>query len=254
MAMITRLWVRYVLMVLLGLYFVDTLLSGRAAFYINESFFWLTGFAGGAFLLLGIAGILELLRAPKMNQTDRLERGPKAHQHGVAPSWVVLGIVAVPLALGVLVPARPLGAAAVSATGFSSAVAAVPSASGSASFSIPPSERNLLDWMRAFGSSANLSEFNGQEVDVIGFVYRDIRLDEQTQFFVMRFIVSCCVADASSVGLVVEVADASQFAPDTWLRIKGKLRVKSVLDQLTPVIMAESLEAVPQVAHPYLYP
>lgn len=253
----TRLWIRSTLMVLLGLYFIDTLQSGRVALYINESFFWLAGFAGIMFLVLGVAGVLELLRAPRPSTADQyaqLERDPKAHLHGVAPSWLVLAIIAVPLALGVLIPARPLGAAAVSMTGFTSSVSAAQSSGGAMVLSIPPSERNLLDWLRAFGNSANLDEFNGQEVDVVGFVYRDIRLDEQTQFFVMRFIVSCCVADASSVGLVVETPDALKFAPDSWVRIKGKLKVKEVADQRTPILIPESIESVEQVAHPYLYP
>jgi len=248
----TRLWVRNVLLVLLGLYFLDTLISGRVTIYVNQSFQWLAGFAGVAFLALGIVGIVELMRLPPPNAIDALERDPKAHIHGTVPSWPVLTIIAVPLALGILVPARPLGASAVNADGLTTSLAV--SQQGGATFSIQPSERNMMDWLRAFGNSANLDEFNGQQAEVIGFVYHDVRLDDKTQFFAMRFIVSCCVADATSIGLVVESPEAARYTSDGWVKVTGKFQAKEVAGQQTPVLIADSIESVEQPEHPYLYP
>lgn len=254
----TRLWVRNVLLVLLGLYFLDTLISGRVTIYVNQSFQWLAGFAGIAFLLLGIVGIVELMRMPAPNEKDAvkdaLERDPKAHAHGVAPSWPVLTIIAVPLALGILVPARPLGASAVNSDGLTTSLAVSQSGSTGATFSIPPAERNMMDWLRMFGNSTDMDEFNGQPAEVIGFVYHDIRLDSKAQFFAMRFIVSCCVADATSIGLVVESPEAAGLTSDGWVKVSGKFQAKDVAGQRTPVLMADKIESVAQPEHPYLYP
>jgi uncharacterized repeat protein (TIGR03943 family) len=248
----TRLWVRNLLMVLLGLYFIDTLISGRVTIYVNQNFQWLAGFAGVAFLLLGIVGIVELMRMPAPNATDALERDPKAHTHGNAPSWPVLSIIAVPLALGILVPARPLGASAVNGDGLTTSIAVAQQ--GGATFSIPPSERNMMDWLRSFGSSTDMSEFNGQEAEIVGFVYHDVRLNDKTQFFAMRFIVSCCVADATSIGLVVEWPDAATLQSDGWVKVTGKFQAQDVAGQEVPVLIAENVESVEQPEHPYLYP
>jgi putative membrane protein len=249
-----RLWLRAVLMVLLGLFFFDTLISGRITYYINQSFHWLAAFAGVAFLTLGVAGIVELMREPSPSAVDVLERDPRAHVHGVAPSWAVLGVIAVPLVLGVLVPAKPLGAAAVGGSGLSNSLAIAAQQSSATTFSIPPLERNIMDWLRSFGSSETPDEITGQEADVIGFVYHDVRLDDQSQFFLMRFIVSCCVADANSVGLVIETAQAPTLKPDSWVRITGRFQAKEVAGQRMPVLVAESITAAEQPEHPYLYP
>lgn len=253
----TRLWIRSTIFLLLGLYFLDTLLTGKISWYVNQNFQWLAGFAGIAFLVLGISGMIDLLnsREQAKAKTDQLglELDPRLHLHGIAPSWLVLGVIAVPLALGILVPARPLGAAAVSSSGVTTSISGASNSGGDA-FSIPAVKRNLMDWMRAFGNSSDLSEFDGQTADVTGFVYRDIRLDDKTQFFVMRFVVSCCVADASSLGLVVETADAAKFTPDSWVEVKGTLQTKQVDGQTTPVLVAESIQNIPQPDHPYLYP
>lgn len=254
----TRLWVRATIFVLLGLYFLDTLVTGKISWYVNQNFQWLAGFAGIAFLVLGSSGMIDLLnsrqQAKEKAKIDQLELDPRMHLHGIAPSWLVLGVIAVPLALGILIPARPLGAAAVSSSGVTTSISGASNSSGGDAFSIPPEKRNLMDWMRAFGNSADLSEFDGQQADVTGFVYRDIRLDDKTQFFVMRFVVSCCVADASSLGLVVQTADAAKFTPDSWVQVKGTLQTKQIGDQTTPVLVAESIQNIPQPDHPYLYP
>jgi putative membrane protein len=119
---------------------------------------------------------------------------------------------------------------------------------------IAPTDRNVLDWIRAFNTSKDYSEFNGQSADFIGFVYRDITLDEQKNFMLARFTVSCCVADASALGILIQDKDAQKWEQDAWVRVRGKFEVQAVKDQKTPVLIAESVEAVERPKTPYLYP
>lgn len=252
----TRRWVQAMLLLLLGLFFVDTMLSGRITNYVNQAFAWLGWFAGIVFLLLGILNVVELLREPPHHEGDAMNVASVLANLNVpsAPSWAVLSVIAVPLVLGVLVPARPLGASAIAASGFNTSLSGA-SGSSAASFAIPPEQRNVLDWVRSFGNAASLSEFAEQPVDVVGFVYRDVELDSTSQFFIMRFTVSCCVADASSLGLIIESATAQTLQADTWVRVKGKIQLKAARGQAeVPVIQAASVEVVDQPEHPYLYP
>jgi putative membrane protein len=264
----TRKWLQATIATVMGLFLLDTLLSGRIAFYINETRFeWLSWLATAILLIMGVLQIHELLTtrppAPVKPKNEELintfahDTGGSGHEHaghahggGGAPTWIMLGIVVIPLLMGVLIPAKPLGATAVANTGLSA------SFTGGVTnvLDIAPTDRNVLDWIRAFNTSKDYSEFNGQSADFIGFVYRDITLDEQKNFMLARFTVSCCVADASALGILIQDKDAQKWEQDAWVRVRGKFEVQAVKDQKTPVLIAESVEAVERPKTPYLYP
>jgi uncharacterized repeat protein (TIGR03943 family) len=265
----TRKWIQATIVTLLGLFLLDTLLSGRIAYYINESrFVWMSWFATAILLIMGFLQIYELMttRTPvpiaKSKNGDLIntfahdtsgsghEHAGHAHAGNGAPSWIMLGIVAVPLILAIVIPAKPLGATAVANSGLSV------SFTGGATnvMNIAPTDRNVLDWIRAFNTSKDYSEFNGQRADFIGFVYRDITFDETKNFMAARFAISCCVADASALGIRVQTDGAQKWEQDTWVRVKGKFQMQDVKGQDQPVLIAESVEPVERPKTPYLYP
>jgi uncharacterized repeat protein (TIGR03943 family) len=256
----------------MGIYLIETILSGEIAFYINgDRFTWIVWIGALILLAMGGASLYELLTnrpkpatAPRM--VDDFQDNPQSgsgHDHaghahaagGVpAPSWMVLAALALPILFGILIPAKPLGAAAVQNTGMSNDFTGVNANGVIDALSIPSNQRNVLDWIRAFNTSQSFKEFEGQEADVIGFIYRDIRFKEDSQLMIARFTVSCCVADASALGVMVQTTDAAKWSQDTWVRVRGKFQVQTFNDQLTPVLVAEVVETTPQPKNPYLYP
>jgi uncharacterized repeat protein (TIGR03943 family) len=163
-------------------------------------------------------------------------------------SWGALAVVAIPLVLGTLIPSQPLGSAAVNGDISLNA----PSVTAT-TFTTDPLEWNVLDWLRAFNSSGDLESFNGKQADVIGFVYREATFGDE-EFMVARFAVSCCVADASALGLPVVWEGAGDFRQDTWVRVQGTFEVGEFRGDTVPMLQATSVEAVTQPEHPYLYP
>ena len=111
--------------------------------------------------------------------------------------WGALLLVALPVILGLLIPPKPLGAAAMSNREIS--VGSVNSASAPKTTQIisrPTTEKNVLDWLIDFRLAQDPAAFADQEAKVIGFVYRDERFG-MDQFMVSRFVLSCCAADAA---------------------------------------------------------
>lgn len=234
-------WARAALLIGLGLYFVYNIVSGNLANYINARFTWLSVVAAALFLLLGTAALYWRLRA-----NHHHNHAHDDHDHSTL-SWGVIVIAAVPLALGTLVPSQPLGASAVGGNFNMNAVA-----SGSAmAFTIAPLDRNVLDWVRVFNATDDLSTLNGQEADVIGFVYYDDTMAED-MFMVTRFTISCCVADSVAVGLPVQWPDIPPL--DTWVRVMGRFELGTFRGEQKPILRPTSVEVVEQPAHPYLYP
>ncbi len=252
----TRKWIQASILLFMGLYFLDNMLSGRIYLYINERFGWLTWLATIMLILLGVVNIIDLLRTPPETAHDHHDHEHHHgeghdHNHDHAPTWAKLGIVGLPLIIGLLVPAKPLGAAAIQNSGVSTNYQ---SSGTTTQLALASTDRNVLDWVRAFNSTSNVKEFDGQKADVIGFVYRDIRFDEKTQFMAARFAISCCVADANALGVIVQTKEAAKWQQDGWVRVRGKFQTQMIDSRETPVLIAESVEQVPQPEHPYLYP
>lgn len=231
----------------LGGYFAFVVLSGRWALYIDRSFQWLSVVA---VVLFSIMTITYFLGGDDDN--EGMQDDVPEEEHTRVGAWAI-AIAAVPLFLGLVIPAEPLGANAIGTRGVDTSFTSVSlSAASSKSLTIIPSERNVLDWARAIASSPESSEFDGQEANVVGFVFRDSRFGDN-QFMVTRFTLSCCVADALAIGLVVDSELASQFALDDWVEVRGTFRETDFDGSIIPVLYAESVVGVNQPAQPYLY-
>jgi len=241
------------LLIGLGLYFTYNIVSGNLTNYINERFSWLSYLAAALFLLIGGYSLYHLLvehfPREKHKHDDAHDHADHEHHDHAHLSWGALMVVAIPLVLGTLIPSRPLGAESVDGAVSLTAAAA---AEGVTTFAIDPSQRNVLDWLRVFNNAqGDFEQFNGLPVDVIGFVYTEPTFTEN-QFMVARFTISCCVADASAIGLPVNWAEAVEQG--AWVQVKGVIEVGEFRGEPTPLVRAESVIVVEQPAHPYLYP
>ncbi|MCS7062286.1 MAG: TIGR03943 family protein [Anaerolineae bacterium] len=218
--------------------------NGTLVFYINQRFAWLV-FVGVLILV-----ILALTMAYRLLERQGASRNAAWHSHKLS-LWAIL-LLAIPIVLGGVVPARPLGAGAAAAWGIAQ-VAPVPAGAAGTVDWTAGGPRTILDWLRAFSREADPATFVGQEVDVIGFVYRDPR-NAADQFWVARFIISCCAADATAVGLLVHSNRASDFENDRWVRVVGRLSVGEFAGERLPIVLADTIQPTDQPAHPYLYP
>jgi len=163
-------------------------------------------------------------------------------------------LLAVPVLLGAFVPAKSLGADAINTKGIQTeAKFEAVQPESMLQINSSPTDRSILDWIRLIGNKADPSDYIGLPAEVVGFVYHDPRLLDD-QFLVTRFTVSCCVADAVAIGLIVEWPDSIQLADDTWVRVEGKMDVGSLDGVSIPLIHADQVTIVPQPEQPYLFP
>jgi uncharacterized repeat protein (TIGR03943 family) len=121
------------------------------------------------------------------------------------------------------------------------------------SLEIASVDRTILDWIRAYNYASDVSQFNGQKANVVGFVYHDSRLAKD-EFLVGRFALNCCVADATAIGMVVKTDKALTFADNSWVRVAGTVSAAEVDGKKIPLITVEEIDQVGEPAQPYLYP
>lgn len=234
-----RAWSRVLILLGLSGYFAYNIATGNLSNYINARFVWLSYVATGLFFALGVASAVQVIERTRT----------RASVNARALTWGVLVVGAIPLVFGVMVPSRPLGADAVNGSISTTAVRGA----NTAAFAIAPENRNILDWLRSFNDSADYTAFNGQPVDVIGFVYREPTFADD-QFMVARFTLSCCVADASALGLPVTYPAAATLEEGAWVHITGRMQVGDFGDDLMPIVQPDAVVPVEQPEHPYLYP
>lgn len=229
----------------LALYLTHSIIKGTLFFYINPRFAWLTW----------VATILLVLIAYAYQRAVHTDRDHDHHHrdnhHGSNAAWIAMVLVALPLLLGVLVSPRPLGAQAVGVREVNTDGIGLGSVEGV--LTRPVGERNILDWLRAFNAADDLSAFDGAEATVIGFVFRDNTFSAD-QFMVSRFVIACCVADATSVGLIVSWSNSLQLPLDSWVEIHGSFQAGSFGGEMRPILIADRVTPTTQPSQPYLYP
>src|SRR3990172_220993 len=244
------------LLLLLGLFLGSRLWSGQITWYINTRFLPLT--------LQGTVGLLVLARALYVDREQPLEAlhdDPQGHAdgegkpHGTpagATPWGLL-VFLLPLIIGLVVPHRPLGSEALANRGFS---AIAPLRAGGSDqplqLALAPTERTILDWIRAFNLAEDPPAEEGLPADVVGFAYHDPRLPAG-QVLLGRFALTCCVADAMAIGLIVEGEGLDQMVDNAWYRVQGPIYLATLDGRPIPLIRAEQVQEVPMPEQPYLY-
>lgn len=231
----------------LSLFFAFKAMNGQLTWYINSRFIPLTIFGIIFLFILSQTAFGEFRRSRNHNE----EYSVHHHDHTVSSSgmWLML----VPLAIGLLIPARPLDSSAFATKGFNTNAPLVSRESFSNSFEVKSQERNILDWLKLFNLQDDVSQFIGTEASVVGFVYFDESL-AGGQFYVSRFVVSCCSADGFAVAMPVQWENTDELDSDSWVLVKGKIEEINLNGQRTPLIVADSVEPADIPAQPYLYP
>ncbi|NGQ95420.1 TIGR03943 family protein [Brevibacillus sp. SYP-B805] len=111
-------------------------------------------------------------------------------------------------------------------------------------------DQNYLDAMTIL--DIYVKEFNGRKLETMGFVYRqpDFKANE---FVAARFSVSCCTADASVTGILIQSPDAKKFPNDSWVKVTGTLKLTSLDGNEFLMLVADKITPVKPPKTPYVY-
>jgi uncharacterized repeat protein (TIGR03943 family) len=230
----------------LGLFLIVKIIDGSLYFYINRRFVWLTVLGAISFLLLAFASLRN-----GESQHNHEHHDHEHHNHNTQIG--VLLIASIPLLLGFLLPAQPLDTGIIQNKGISYSAPLIAQDNQALALDQPSDNRTILDWIRLFNYSENPLEFQGESASVIGFVYHDPRL-EDNQFMVGRIAVTCCVADAFAIGMVVDWPDADEMMDKSWVHVEGIIDVAQIDGKTIPLITAEKVKPTDPPPEPYIYP
>ena len=112
----------------------------------------------------------------------------------------------------------------------------------------------VKEWATALRQSTDLQGIAGSPATLTGFISADPD-DPQNVFFVTRFFVTCCAADAQPVGVAVFQPDWKQsLALDDWVEVTGAFDLNpSVKSRQPMVLVPQQVSEVDEPNDPYVY-
>jgi uncharacterized repeat protein (TIGR03943 family) len=206
--------------------------SGREAFYLSTRTDWVVPVAS---ILLSAATIGRLASAKVTTPKPLAAR----------ELWI-MGLMVVPVVLVVFSRPATLGTFS---TGKRSAFSGTgPAAAGD----IGSGELTLIDVAAAETSPEGeraLAKRAGEPVDFVGFV--SIRDDTPAdEILLARYIITCCVADATIAEVRVVNVTPGQFSNEDWVRVTGTIYPLG----REVIVDASDVVAVERPDHPYMTP
>jgi uncharacterized repeat protein (TIGR03943 family) len=207
------------------------LLSGRKAYYLSTRTEWIVPVAA----VLLTAAALGRLAAARVPRAEPLRRSELA----------IMATMVVPVLLVTALPPATLGSfSADKRSGFAGtgvATSAGDIASGELTLVDVAAAQTTPEGERALAARA------GEAVDFVGFVtrYPDTPADE---LMLTRYVVTCCVADATIAQVRVVNVTPGAFEDNEWVDVSGS--IYSLGREV--IVMASSIEPVNRPERPYL--
>jgi uncharacterized repeat protein (TIGR03943 family) len=207
--------------------------TDRTSLYLSSRTSWLVPL-GAVTLTAAAVGRAASARVPRPEPMDRRE------------TWV-LGALLLPVILVLVLPPATLGTFGVGRrAGFVGAGVSVNAsdlASGQLSFIDVAAAQTTKEGLAAIRKRA------GEEITLDGFVWQSDggRPDEM---LLTRYVITCCVADATSAQVRVVNVPPGRFSAGDWVRVTG--RVYPLGTEI--LVDAASVASIPQPRRPYLTP
>jgi putative membrane protein len=96
-------------------------------------------------------------------------------------------------------------------------------------------------------------EYVGKEIEMQGFIFKDSSKSPD-RFSLVRYVIACCVADASPYGVLCEIKDAASYPEGGWYQIQGTIEVNENQGKSFPVIKITWIKSISPLAVPYVFP
>jgi uncharacterized repeat protein (TIGR03943 family) len=212
------------------------LATGRVNLYLSTNTSWVVP-VGAVLLTAAAIGRLASARGSESEPIARREE-------------VILALMVVPVILVMVLPPATLGSFSASKkTTYS------PGVTLSSSFYDDISSTSEITLLSvAAGQTSNqgsqaLAKRAGAEVDFIGVASRDPSTPAD-EFLLTRYVITCCVADATIVQVRVVNVSPGAIQPNDWVEVRGQLYPLG----RTMLVNADSVAVVPRPAKPYLTP
>ncbi|HEX6507185.1 MAG TPA: TIGR03943 family protein [Chloroflexota bacterium] len=234
-----------------GVFILSLFLRNVMSWYINPGYIGPTTLAGA--VLVGIATV-GAMRKPA-TACESCEDGCECGCSDSKPRVGTYALLMVPLLLAIVFP--PRGLAAFSATQRGPQIAGMSAVHGMGtvkrvSLSVDTRDFSMQDWVGALSADPNPRDYTGKPVVVTGMVLHAPASVPPGYVMVMRYLITCCIADARPVGLVVQDTSHGALKDNQWVNVTGVMGAASDNGQKVAVVKPSKI-TVTRSGNPYIY-
>lgn len=96
-------------------------------------------------------------------------------------------------------------------------------------------------------------KYVGRTIKMAGFVYKENGF-QPNQLALTRFLITHCVADATTIGFLTEFDKAETLQQDTWIEVEGTIGMTTYDGLEMAVLKVKSWHVINEPKEPYIYP
>jgi uncharacterized repeat protein (TIGR03943 family) len=235
-----------------GVFILSLFARGVLTWYINPSYVLPTTAAG--VVLIGLAA-LRLLRPP-VTGCECAECAEEACDcEGASPRIWPYAVMRIPLLIALLFPPRSLAAFSARQRGLQ--IAGVSTVSNTTairrvSLSVDTRSFTMEDWVGALSADPNPRDYLGKPVSVTGMVLHSPASVPPGSIMVIRYLVTCCIADARPVGLIVKDPSHGRLQDNQWVTVNGTMGAAEQDGEKVAVVVPKTWKTV-KSGNPYIY-
>jgi len=264
-------WTEIVTLLLVASFLAYSYSAGKLRVFVAPGYVWLTPAAAVALAAMCLARLLAAIGGGRSEHGHEHPAGGAAehahsgdHHGGHLPLAVSAVVLLVPVVLAVWIDPQQLSAEGARKRRVPSPprnvrlerafawVVGQAAADEDADAEAPalPKDPSVLDLLTAVEEGRG-GAIEGQFVTVFG--QCDLRAGGgDGRFDLYRLVITCCIADATSVSVEVAPAASVRLEPGGWVRVGGIVKFDSPLDPALPVVHAATIAKISEPNKPYL--
>jgi uncharacterized repeat protein (TIGR03943 family) len=232
-----------------GVFILSLFARGVMTWYINPGYVWSTTLAGA--VLCGIGAIGLARRRATTCESCATDCGCGEP----SPRIWTYALLSLPLVLALVFP--PRGLAAFSANERGPQIAGISTVHGlgamrRVSLSVDTRSFSMQDWVGALSADPNPRDYKGKSVRVSGMVLHASASVPAGYVMVMRYLVTCCIADARPVGVIVKDTSHGTLRDSQWVTVTGTMGAAKDDGQLVTVVNPTAIVRT-KSGNPYIY-
>jgi uncharacterized repeat protein (TIGR03943 family) len=235
-----------------GIFITSLYLRGIMTLYINPAYVPPTTLAG--VVLLGLS-VVAFLHPPSVTCTCAECVDGSCECDHTSPRIWPYAVLSIPLLIALAFP--PHGLAAGSAQQRGLQIAGLTTVSNSStlhrvSLSVDTRSFTMQDWVGALSADPNPRDYAGKPVTVSGMVLHSPGSVPPGYIMVIRYQVTCCIADARPVGLVVKDTSHGALKDNQWVSVTGTMGAANDGGQQIAVVDPRTMTPI-KSQNPYMY-
>lgn len=235
----------FTIIFLFGIYTFYLSITSSLGFYIHPRYYEFSQAGAYISIFVGLSGIIITLQKTKFKHLIKDSKN--------LANFVPFSLFIIILILGFLIPPQTLSSRAASNRASSDSFGANATQQTIFDSFIRTDETyTISDWIAELYRNPDLKSYSGRKVDIVGFVYRSESL-APNEFLVGRFVIRCCIVDATPIGLIVSLDDAEAYLDNSWVRVRATFEVKEIDGKDSLRLIPELIEEVDQPDSPYIY-